>query len=222
MLHLILSFVRALLTARSCFFFLSQSSTSCSSLAFSFGFRLRLHRRLRLRLRLVSAGFVLLQGTSRSPCLVSSHVHSRLQSHGCCLCLCHRVALRHPLFHTIIFILFVHVSVVGVIMMFLVRCTCASWHKKLGGRVPAVLVCVLDRDTPKCRAAWPPLFEVARPRLTKCGPGPGGPWQYPRSTTVLRSTSCLGARWCRHLLKSIRLHTTPYSYWRILNTACSL
>ena len=80
----------------------------------------------------------------------------------------------------------------------------------------------MNRDTPKCRAAWPALFEVGRPRLTKCGPGPGGPWQYPRSTTVLRSTSCLGARRCRHLLKSIRLHTTPFSYGRSLNTACSL
>ena len=68
--------------------------------------------------------------------------------------------------------------------------------------------------------AAPTPLEAGRPRRTKCGPW----WDLavPRSTAVLRSTSCLGARWCRHLLKSIRLHTTPYSYWRILNTACSL
>ena len=118
---------------------------------------------------LPSSDFIWFRPASRdfsfSLCLVSSREHSRLQSHECCLRLCHRVALRHPLFHTI---LFVHVSVVGA--MSLVRCTCASWHKKPGGRVPAVWVWFLTRDTPKCRAAWPPLFEVGRPRLTKCGP----------------------------------------------------
>ena len=57
-------------------------------------------------------------------------------------------SLFHPMFHTIIF---VHVSV-----LFLVRLTCASGHKKPGGRVPACLacfeggpgVCCVDRPLP--------------------------------------------------------------------------
>ena len=52
--------------------------------------------------------------------------------------------------------------------------------------------------------------------------GPRWALAVPCSTAVLRSTPCLGARRGRHLLKSIRLHPAPYSYWRILNTACSL
>ena len=61
------------------------------------------------------------------------------------------------------------------------------------------------------------------------GHGPGeadrGPrWALaaPCSTSVLRSAPCPGARRGRHLLISTRLHPAPYSYWRILNTACSL
>ena len=48
----------------------------------------------------------------------------------------HVILSSYPVFHTVLFILFGHVSV-----LFLVRLTCASGHMHPGGRVPAVLVC---------------------------------------------------------------------------------
>ena len=85
------------------------------------------------------------------------------------------VILFNLVMHTILFILSVHVSVLGV--MSLVRCTCASWHKKTGGRVSAALVCFLSRDTPKCRAACPPP-PCSRRAPVKRIVVPGGPYQY--------------------------------------------
>ena len=61
--------------------------------------------------------------------------------------------------------------------MSLVRCTCASWHKKPGGRVPTALVCSLSWDTPKCRAACPPP-PGSRQAPVKRIVVPGGPYQY--------------------------------------------
>ena len=130
---------------------------------FVFGFLLRLSPAASSSSSpLPSSGFIWFRPASRdfsfSLCLVSSREHSRLQSHECCLGLCHRVALVTPSsVPQILCILFVHVSVVGI--MSLVRCTCASWHQKPGGRVPAVLVCFLSWNAPKCRAACPPSLQ---------------------------------------------------------------
>ena len=134
MLHLILSFVRALSTTRVLFFLL----VSVVDFVFVFGFLLRLSPAASSsHSSSPSSGFVWFRPAARGllvlPRLVSStHLEIAwvLSSpwSSCC-----PTSSFHPMFHTI---LFVHVSV-----LFLVRLTCASGHKKPGGRVPAVLVC---------------------------------------------------------------------------------
>ena len=97
----------------------------------------------------------------------------------------------HPRVAHILFIAFVHVSV--LVVLFLVRLTCASWHKKPVGRVPAVLVCFPG-------FGMHPSVELVQSWLAPSNQPPAKRIGVPQwalsvlcSTTVLRSTSCLGA-----------------------------
>ena len=127
-------------------------------------------------------------------------------------------------FHTILFILFVYVSVLGV--MFLARLTCAFNEQRNTAHAP--LHGLLQEGPFRALgcAGWP-LKQAGQRDERSCPPGEAsrGPrWALSVlcSTTVLRSTSCLGVEWGRRVLNIRATNPTPESYRRNIINACSL
>ena len=197
----------------------SSSSSSC------------LGRRLRLRLSrsAFSFGFIFAFvfafvwvcpsiGLLVHPHLVSSPSYSRSKSQWCCL----RLGLYVILF--IGFLLFhssssssSFTSVLDAMFLPGVRLTCAYGHKKS------------EVEFQLCRCAFPEpgctqVQSWPGPSESNSSP-PGGPYQYhavPCSTTVLRSTSCLGGEWVRRVLNIRATNPTPECYRRNRINTCSL
>ena len=75
------------------------------------------------------------------------------------------------------------------------------------------------RDAPRCRASWPFLKEPGPGEVNRC---PQWDFSVLGSTSVLRSTPCLGGEWGRRVLNIRATNPTPGSCRRDLIDACSL
>ena len=176
-----------------------------SSLAFSFGCLLRLSHAAPYFFAFVWFHLVssCLKRLFVLPRLVSSRVHSRLKSHGCCRRLGRRVALRHPLhplFHTILFILPAHdLFPCGVR---LTPGTAPLLYKPMhqSRRAACQLPCLPVLPCCLALGLWlGPLPRACCPE-GETNRGPRWALSVLCSTSVLRSTSCLGAGRPRRVL----------------------